>query len=99
MSGSTVSDALSRIKAGKSDGSTLISNHFIYASSSLTEFLSKLFTAMLRHGYVPQCLRDCIMQPIPKPGKDPSDSDSYRPIALAPTLTYLPTLEILNSGY
>ena len=87
MSGSTVSDALSRVKAGKSDGSTLISNHFIYASSSLTEFLSKLFTAMLRHGYVPQCLRDCIMQPIPKPGKDPSDSDSYRPIALAPTLS------------
>ena len=60
---------------------------YIYASSSLTEFLSKLFTAMLRHGYVPQCLRDCIMQPIPKPGKDPSGSDSYRPIALAPTLS------------
>ena len=30
---------------------------------------------------------NCILQPILKPGKDPSDSDSYRPIALAPTLS------------
>ena len=38
---------------------------------------------MLCHGYIPECLRDCIL----KPGKDPSNSDSYRPIALAPTLS------------
>ena len=44
---------------------------------------------MLRdgHGYVPKSVRDCVLQPILKPGKDPSDSDSYRPIALAPTLS------------
>lgn len=42
---------------------------------------------MLRHGYVPKSLRDCILQPIPKPGKDPSSSDNYRSIALAPTLS------------
>jgi hypothetical protein len=46
-----------------------------------------LFTAMLRHGYVPNSLRDCILQPIPKPGKDYSNSDNYRPIALALTLS------------
>ena len=33
---------------------------------------------------VPASLRDCILVPIPKPGKDPSCSDNYRPIALAP---------------
>ena len=63
------------------------SNYFICASSVLSAFLSKLFTAMLRHGYVPKSLRDCILQPIPKPGKDSSVSDNYRSIALAPTLS------------
>ena len=52
----------------------------ICASSSLASPLSKLFTAMLRHGYVPDCLRNYVLQPILKPGKDPSDSDSYRPV-------------------
>ena len=56
---------------------------------TLTGVLSRLFTAMLRHGYIPECLRDCILKPILKPGKDPSNSDSYRPIALAPTLSKL----------
>ena len=36
---------------------------------------------------VPEFLRDCVLHPIIKPGKDPSDSDSYRPTALAPTLS------------
>ena len=83
----TVIEALSHLKLGKSDGTALISNHFICASSVLSAFLSKLFTAMLRHGYVPKSLRDCILQPIPKPGKDSSVSDNYRSIALAPTLS------------
>ena len=32
-------------------------------------------------------IRDCLLIPIPKPNKDPSLSDSYRPIALAPNLS------------
>ena len=62
-------------------------NHFIYAKDALSAPLSQLFTAMLRCGIVPNTLRDCILVPIPKPGKDPSSSDSYRPIALAPILS------------
>ena len=50
----------------------------------------------MRHGYVPNSLRDCILQPIPKPGKDLSNSDNYRPIALAPTLSKVFELCILN---
>ena len=42
--------------------------------------------SQLKSGIVPDTLRDCILVPIPKPGKDPSSSDSYRPIALAPIL-------------
>ena len=64
-----------------------MSNHFIYAKDALSEPLSLLFTAMLHHGIVPDSLRDSILVPIPKPGKDPSSSDNYRPIALAPTLS------------
>ena len=42
---------------------------------------------MIRHGYVPSAIRNCVLQPLLKPGKDPCESDSYRPIALAPTLS------------
>ena len=87
ISQSVVSTALSHLKMGNSEGTALLSNHFICASTALTEFLSNLFTIMLRHGHMPNCLRDCILQPIPKPGKDPSISDNYRPIVLALTLS------------
>ena len=36
---------------------------------------------------MPTAWRDCILVPIPKPLKDPAQSDSYRPIALAPNLS------------
>ena len=77
--------ALSRIKLGKSDGTNLFSNYYICASSVLVDFLSNLFTTMLRHGHIPKCLCDYVLQPISKPGKDPADSDNYRAIALAAT--------------
>ena len=41
----------------------------------------------MTYGCFPKLLRDCILQLIPKPGKDPTCSDNYRPIALAPTLS------------
>ena len=87
ISPEVVSMALKRIKPGKSDGTDLFSDHFRYASSSLSDFLAKFFTVMLRHGHIPESLRDCVLQPVLKPGKDPCCSDSYRPIALAPTLS------------
>ena len=87
ISPSMVSEALAHIKRGRNDGSGLASDHFVYASSAIGPFLSDLFTCMLRHSYVPHVLRDCILQPILKPTKDPSISDSYRPIAHAPTLS------------
>lgn len=47
--------SLSHLKLGKSEGTNLLPNHFVYVSSILSEFLSDLFTAMLRHGMV-MCL-------------------------------------------
>ena len=87
ISSTTVINALDQLKKGKSDGSSLISDAFILAKDILSKPLSDLFTTIIRHGYVPNVLRDCILQLIPKPGKDPTCLDNYRPIALAPTLS------------
>ena len=60
---------------------------FIKALPVIADFLSSLFTVLLRHGYLPACLKDCILVPVPKSGKDPTNVDNYRPIALASTLS------------
>ena len=82
-----VSEALSLLKHGKGDGSNLSSDHFLSCSDVISPFLSQLFTCMIRHGYVPSAIKNCVFQPLLKPGKDPCKSDSYRPIALAPALS------------
>ena len=41
----------------------------------------------MRHSYLPADLRNCILKPIPKPHKDPTSSENYRPVALAPILS------------
>ena len=77
------------MKCKKVDGSDLDSTHFIQALPVIDVFLSSLFTIFLRHGHLPACLKesDCILVPVPKPGKDPTTGDNYRPIALASTLS------------
>ena len=82
-----VSESLLTLGLDKSDGTGLSSNHFFVAASVLAAPLSDLFTAVLRHGHMPSAVRNCILVPIPKPHKDPTVSDSYRPIALAPILS------------
>lgn len=44
--------------------------------------LLQLFNESWRTGVVPQCWRDAEMVPIPKPEKDKSSTDGYRPISL-----------------
>ena len=41
----------------------------------------------MRHGYLPQCLSDCVLIPIPKGSKDPSCSQNYRAVALASSVS------------
>ena len=72
---SDVTDALILCRAA-----TIVNDVLHHESAEL--FLSHLFTLILRHSYMPKALRDCLLIPIPKPSKDPSLSDSYRPIAL-----------------
>ena len=82
-----VLEAIARLKSGKSDAEGVCSEHMIMASSALANPLAMFFTSLLRHGYISQCLRDCVLVPLPKRNKDITCSQNYRPIALASTLS------------
>ena len=87
--------ALGKLKRGKSDGDTFMSDHIIEAPSSTCQFLAQLFTSMLRHGFMPLSFRDATTQPIPKESKDPSLSVNYCGIALASSLSRVMEWSIL----
>ena len=82
-----VIDAFSHLKRGKGDGTTLALDHWVHALPALSSSLASLFTAILRHGYMPEQLSNCVLLPIPNGNKDQALSESYRPIALASTLS------------
>ena len=81
-----VLDALSRLNTGKSDGDGIFSQHLIYASSSVMPPLAIFFSSLVCHGFMPQCLRDCVPVPVPKKNEDATCIVNYRPIALSPCL-------------
>ena len=91
-----VLEAISQLKPRKSDCDGICSEHVKYASSALAKPLAILFTSVVRHGYMPQCLRDCVLTPIPKSNKDISQSQNYRGIALASSLSKVLEHLILN---
>ena len=49
--------------------------------------LSVFITLCFRHGYLPWSIRDCIVVPVPKSGKDQSCSQNYCPITFVSTLS------------
>ena len=65
-----VGRALVKLKLGKSDCDFLSSDHLRYASAVIATPLAAYFTSILRHGYMPNVLRDCVVIPIPKGLKD-----------------------------
>ena len=85
MSSDDVLQDISNLKNGKSDNLGLFSEHLRYAGPVIADDLAIFFTACFRHGYLSQCIRDCVVIPVPKSGKDPSSSTNYRPITLAST--------------
>ena len=89
FSAKNVVEALSHLKAGKSDGDGVFAEHLLFASSALISPLADFFSSLVRHGFIPWCLRDCVLIPVPKKNKDVSCSSNYRPIALASSLSKL----------
>ena len=84
---------LAKNKASKLDGicieSLLLSHPFVF------ELLSKLFSSMLIHGFIPDDLMKCLIIPVVKSQvKSKSDINNYRPIAIASTLLKL--LEVIT---
>lgn len=53
------------------------------------KFVTYLFNAILRTCYFPHQWKTANIILIPKPGKDPSNASSYRPISILPTLAKL----------
>ena len=74
-----VIDAIGCLTPHKSDSSGISTALLRNTASVVSECVAALFTAIIRHGYMPKCLRDSVLLPIPKTGI----SDSYRPISLA----------------
>ena len=79
-------DAIGCLASQKYDAIGISAEHLKFATPVVSD-ISSLFTAILRHGYMPKCFRDSVLVPIPKSRKDASRSDNYRPIALSPTLS------------
>ena len=87
FSSKVVFEAIHHLKKGKLDHFHLESTHFIHAVPIFAEPLSISFSVLLRHSYLPPQLVNCTLVPVPKPCKNPSSSDSFRPIALASSLS------------
>ena len=60
--------AVRKLKRGKSERGSMLSDNLIFAPSSFFRVLAPVFTALLRHGYMPSVFRDAVIQPIPKGG-------------------------------
>ena len=65
----------------------LFSDHLKYVCPVIEQDLSVFITACFRHSYLLRSVRDCIVVPVPKSGKDQSCSQNYRPITLTSTLS------------
>ena len=54
----TVQEAIGKLKHGKSDGGPLVSDHIVETPVPICHFLARLFTSVLRHGFMPAAFRD-----------------------------------------
>lgn len=92
-----VYNSIKKLKKGKSDGGNLMSDHLISAPCSFIDILAPVFTSLIRHGYMPPCFSDALIQPIPKGNnKDYSLSANYRGIALSSCFSKVIELCILE---
>jgi len=82
---SDVTNAINKLKPGKSDGcSGLCSDYFKHAPGVLAVYISLLLSALLTHGTMPQEFLTSTVIPIPKgKGLSVTDAANYRGIALS----------------
>ncbi|KAK2706149.1 hypothetical protein QYM36_016247 [Artemia franciscana] len=81
--------AVSELKSGAT-GNDRVHNNMLKALPIETmQIILELFNKSLNQGVVPQIWKHAIIHPILKPGKDPKDPASYRPISLLSCLAKL----------
>jgi hypothetical protein len=84
---SEVLQAFRGLKVGKAPGPNCIPNRVLrHLPKRAIIFLTKAFNAVLRRQYFPPVWKHARVVPILKPGKDPTQPSSYRPISLLDTL-------------
>ena len=79
-----VKNALKSLNNGKSAGLDLLcGEHFKYAHSSISIFISMLFNSIISHGYIPSEIMQTAICPIVKDKRGSlTDSSNYRPVAI-----------------
>ena len=88
ITGDTISEAVRKLKEGKSDGNLgLISNHLTHASDLFFNKFAQMATAILVHGHQPNNVLLSTITSIPKDSRGDLCSDAnYRGIALSSCL-------------
>ena len=87
-----VDTLLGRVKCGKACGwdgvpSTLV--HHLRRSELFVLYLYFVFNLFIHHSYWPNEWNHLLIAPVPKPGKDPLEPSSYRPIHLTSVIAKL----------
>jgi len=95
-----VINAISKLKSGRSDGSSgLTSDYFIHGSENLYSHLSFLLSLMVTHGYAPRNYGKTSIVPIPKDTrKSLHNSTNYRGIALSSILAKILDWIFINNN-
>lgn len=82
-----IQTAMRHMASGKSSGPDQVAPEMlIHAPISLAVHLSLLFSSCERHAFLPTPLSEALVHPIPKPNKDHSKLENYRPITIGSTL-------------
>ncbi|GBN65038.1 putative RNA-directed DNA polymerase from transposon X-element, partial [Araneus ventricosus] len=77
-----------KVSIHKAPGSDGITNNMLRNLPTITLIkIIHIINNIFKHQYFPISWRVAIVVPILKPGKDPTDPTSYRPISLLPTLS------------
>lgn len=78
-----LSTGLRQLVKGRAVGPDMVANEFLlHLPSTAREQLLNIFNRSWTDGHFPTPWKESILIPIPKPGRNPAEPSSYRPIAL-----------------